>query len=99
MEAAALEAAELAAAPVYMRLRGPNQWPAEADCPHFRATVAEYMEEMDAFSRRLMSLLATSLQLPREHFDDTFGTQPNTQMKVRWHQPSCRRPRGTPDCA
>jgi isopenicillin N synthase-like dioxygenase len=69
-------------APVYMRLRGPNQWPAEAQCPHFKCTMLEFMDEMEALSRRLMRLLATSLLLPPTHFDDTFGSQPNVQMKV-----------------
>jgi len=83
VETDAMPAAQLAAAPVYMRLRGPNQWPAEAQCPQFQETLLEYFSQLDALSRRLMRLLATSLQLPPAHFDDTFGSQPNVQMKVR----------------
>ena len=50
--------------PPHRRLVGPNQWPAESECPGFRTTVSSFLDEMASLSERLMELLALSLDSP-----------------------------------
>lgn len=45
-------------APPYARLRGPNQWPNEIDCPRFRENASRFSDEARALSTRLTRLLA-----------------------------------------
>ena len=47
---------------------GPNQWP-EGN-PRFRQHTEDYMQYMDLLGRRLVRLLALSLQLPEDFFDE-----------------------------
>ena len=50
---------------------------------------------MEALSRRLMCCVAVSLGLPRNHFDTTFGSDPNVQLKIaRYPVPGCHGNRG-----
>jgi isopenicillin N synthase-like dioxygenase len=49
--------------------QGPNQWPNEENLPGFRAACNFYSVQMDALARRLMSLIALSLQLRSDHFE------------------------------
>ena len=75
--------------PVFWRLQGPNLWPAEAECPGFRAVITEFMSQLDALALRLMEAMALSLGLPREYFASTFGHEPHTRLKlVRYPPPS-----------
>lgn len=67
--------------PYYERLRGPNQWPAEEDCPGFRTELEAFAADMQALSMRLTGALAESLGLPATHFDPLFD-EPHTQLKV-----------------
>ena len=68
--------------PYYKRLVAhPNQWP-DQHVPTLRPHVQQFMKEMEVLSRRLMTYLAMSLDLPANYFDDTFGTCPNVQLKI-----------------
>ena len=48
--------------------QGPNQWP--AGLPGFRTQMLAYQAAMIGLGRRLMGLLARSVELPSAHFDD-----------------------------
>jgi len=56
---------------------GPNQWPAEALVPGFRAATQAYLVAMEALARRLMSLFERALGLQPGQFDSTM------------HHPTC----------
>jgi len=71
--------------PVYERLRGPNQWPAEA--PEVRAGLEPFMEAMTAMCGALMEALALSLGLERSAFAASLLPEPNTQMKMARYPP------------
>ena len=51
-------------------LRGPNQWPVEADVPSLRATFTEYFAAVHELSISLFRMIALSLDLPEKYFDD-----------------------------
>ena len=76
--------------PPYARLRGPNQWPNETDCPRFREDISRFSDDASALSRRLTQLLALSLDLPADAFDFVFGDAPNVQMKIARYPPTTR---------
>ena len=71
--------------PPHRRLVGPNQWPAESDCPGFRTAVSSFLDEMASLSARLMELLALSLDSPRDRFRED---EPNVQMKIARYPPA-----------
>ena len=82
--------------PVYDVLVGPNQWPEESACPGFRRRVTAFLDDAAVLSRRLMELLALSLDLPRDFFDDDFRSRPNVQAKIA----SCpSAPEGSPQAS
>ncbi len=54
------------------RFVGPNQWPAEADLPGFRAHVLDYCNAMNRFAGRFLPAVARALDLPPHWFDDAF---------------------------
>src|SRR5213082_855387 len=60
------------------RFVGPNQWPAEADLPGFRANVLDYHAVMDRFVRRFMRIIAVALDLPPDWFDEAFTDSMHT---------------------
>jgi isopenicillin N synthase-like dioxygenase len=75
--------------PAWKRLMGPNQWPdTYGYVPTLRPHVTQYLNEMELLSRRLMEYLAMSLDLPRDHFDDTFRDSPNVQFKICRYPPN-----------
>jgi isopenicillin N synthase-like dioxygenase len=55
------------------RFVGANLWPDEADLPDFRARVLEYADAMDRFTRRFMPVIAASLDLAPDWFNDAFS--------------------------
>jgi len=67
---------------------GHNQWPPEV--PEAPETCARYIQAMLALSRRLMQLLAMSLDLPETYFDGTSESPMVTLRMVRYpaHPPS-----------
>ncbi|CAJ63482.1 MULTISPECIES: isopenicillin N synthase family dioxygenase [Frankia] len=66
--------------PAYLRLDGPNQWPAQV--PELRASVLAYMDELGGLSRLLVRAFAESLGLPADHLDRTFADEPRSHLKL-----------------
>jgi isopenicillin N synthase-like dioxygenase len=60
------------------RFVGPNQWPAESDIPGFRAHLLDYAAAMDAFVRHFLRVVAVSLDLPSDWFDEAFTDSMHT---------------------
>jgi isopenicillin N synthase-like dioxygenase len=52
--------------PLFMRLHGPNQWPAAY--PDLRIIVESYIKEMTALAERFLRLVAQAFDLPAETF-------------------------------
>lgn len=50
--------------------QGPNQWPTEEECPGFRDVCMEYFEAMRLFSRTMFRIVALSLDLDENYFDE-----------------------------
>lgn len=73
--------------PVFLRLRGPNQWPPATQIPEFRPIAMEFMDQMNVLSMHLMQALALSLGLDHDYFDSTFLFSPHCQMKVARYPP------------
>ncbi|EER28514.1 oxidoreductase [Coccidioides immitis H538.4] len=61
-----LLAVESKDAPLYERLRGPNQWPPQL--PPLRPAVTSYIQELTALGERFLRLVAEALSLPQETF-------------------------------
>ncbi len=66
--------------PVWLRLRGPNLWPAAL--PELRAVVLPWMAELEALGRRLLQGIALALGQPADHFDPTVTPRPEVLVKV-----------------
>jgi len=66
--AAGVDAEEAAAA-----LHGPNRWPSEETLPEYRPVVSAYIQQLCQLGRRMLHLLALSLDLPRDWFDAKFA--------------------------
>ncbi len=66
--------------------QGPNQWPSEAKLPGFKAACNTYSAHMDALARRLMSLIAVSLQLRPDHFEP-FMRDPSCTTRLLHYPP------------
>ena len=49
--------------------QGPNQWPDDAACPGFQATLNEYFDSMRHLSVVMFRLMALSLGLEEKYFD------------------------------
>lgn len=56
-------------------LQGPNQWPAEEECPGFRETMMEYFEALKGLSQTMFRLIALSLGLEERWLDEFAGSQ------------------------
>lgn len=67
-------------APAYMRLEGPNPWPAAQ--PELRTVFTDWAERCTAVARRLMRSWALALGSPAEVFDGAFGDRPSTLIKL-----------------
>ena len=61
---------------------GANPWP--ADLPGFREKVEAYFYPMLDLGRRLMRLIALSLELPRDYFDEAFATPAANLRMLRY---------------
>jgi len=69
----------LADAPLFERLRGPNQWP---EAPHeFRTIVGRWLQEMEALSWSVTRALSASMGLETHALDSLFKT-PHIQAKL-----------------
>ncbi|WEW59214.1 hypothetical protein PRK78_004683 [Emydomyces testavorans] len=61
-----LSAVDSTHAPLYERLRGPNQWPSQL--PSLRPVVTSYINELTALGERFLRLVADALSLPSDTF-------------------------------
>lgn len=68
--------------PTYLRLEGPNQWPADALVPGFRAAVERFEREMGTVADRLMAEMCEALGLNRDHLDTVFGERRMSLIKM-----------------
>lgn len=69
-----------AVVPDYMRLDGPNQWPAAL--PELRETVSEWYAELSRVALTLLRAWAVSLGAPEDTFDAAFAERPSTLIKI-----------------
>lgn len=65
--------------PPYLRLEGPNQWP--AGLPELRPALEAWMERLQVLGHRLLREWAVSLGAAPEHFAATFQ-RPSTLLKL-----------------
>ena len=68
------------AAPDYMRLEGPNLWPAAQ--PELRTVFTDWEQRCSAVARRLVRSWALALGSPADVFDGAFGDRPSTLIKL-----------------
>lgn len=68
------------AAPPYMRLEGPNLWPAAL--PSLRDVVSDWSDRCGAVAMRLMRGWAAGLGNPPDVFDAAFVDRPSTLVKL-----------------
>lgn len=76
------EEAQILAAgdPTYLRLHGPNLWP--ASLPGLRPSVLAWMELLRGVSMRVVTTIAESAGLPRETFAAGYSGQPHERLKI-----------------
>lgn len=66
--------------PAWLRLRGPNQWPASV--PEMRPVITAWMEQMEVMARAVLGALALGLGQARSHFDPVVDPDPEVLVKV-----------------
>jgi len=66
--------------PDFMRLEGPNQWPAAL--PELEQVMTRWREELNAVALRLMQAWALSLGADEHIFDEAFADKPFTLIKI-----------------
>jgi isopenicillin N synthase-like dioxygenase len=66
--------------PDYMRLEGPNLWP--ADLPELRDVVQRWEKALTDVAHRLLAAWAQSLGAPADVFGPAFETDPSTLIKI-----------------
>jgi isopenicillin N synthase-like dioxygenase len=66
--------------PLYLRLRGPNQWPAEL--PALRSAILPWAHALDRAATAVTRALAVALGQAPDHFDAAFLPDPDTHVKV-----------------
>lgn len=66
--------------PAWLRLRGPNLWP--ASLPELRRVLTAWMEQMEALGTTLVRALAVALGQPASAFDGYVTPRPEVLVKV-----------------
>ena len=66
--------------PAYLRLIGPNQWPASQ--PGLRTAVLAWQAEADRVSREILRALAAALGQDESYFDQWFDDEAHSHLKV-----------------
>jgi len=66
--------------PPWLRLRGPNQWPAAL--PAMRPAVLDWMQAMDRVGLAVLRALALGLGQPYEHFDAAVLPRGDPHLKI-----------------
>lgn len=74
------EADAVPGAPPWMRLRGPNQWPAAV--PELRIAVTSWMAQMEHVGRGVLRALAESLGQRADHFEPLVTPDPEVLVKI-----------------
>jgi isopenicillin N synthase-like dioxygenase len=69
-----------AGAPPWLRLRGPNQWPARL--PQMKPSVLAWMTEMDRVGLAVLRALALALGQPLDYFDAFFVPRGDPHLKI-----------------
>lgn len=67
-------------APVWLRMQGPNQWPAAL--PALQTVITRWQQQMTAVALELLRAFAEALSLPRHAFDNLYGEYPNEHVKL-----------------
>jgi isopenicillin N synthase-like dioxygenase len=67
-------------AAAYLRLEGPNLWP--ADQPRLQEIVTDWAERCSAIGLRLLQEWAVALGAPQDVFDGAFAERPSTLVKL-----------------
>ena len=78
------------AEPPYLRLDGPNQWPAETALPGFREHMNDYFGRMSSLADRLLDILSLGLGLGADQLRDRFGERPLSLVKLISYPPTPR---------
>jgi isopenicillin N synthase-like dioxygenase len=68
--------------------RVPNQWPDEALVPGFRATIEDYVVQMNTLARKMVTAISTSLGMRKDELDPYFE-KPTTFLRLL-HYPTQR---------
>jgi isopenicillin N synthase-like dioxygenase len=66
-------------------LRGRNQWPAGHD--RMRGTMVAYFKAMEGLGERVLPLLARSLEMPADHFDQFFRNEAHINLRFLHYPP------------
>jgi isopenicillin N synthase-like dioxygenase len=66
--------------PAWLRLRGPNLWPAAQ--PTLRDAVTAWMDALEGVGRTLLRAVAAALGQPLDHFDPAVDPDPEVLTKV-----------------
>ncbi|OED38137.1 hypothetical protein AB833_20875 [Chromatiales bacterium (ex Bugula neritina AB1)] len=69
-----------ATSPPWMRLRGPNQWP--ASLPEMPARITDWMDHIHPLGMALMQALATGLGQSANYFDNRMSPDAYTRVKI-----------------
>lgn len=72
--------------PDWLRLRGPNLWPAQL--PEFRTVVTEWLAALEAVGRDLIHAVALALGQPLDHFDAAVSPPEILTKIIRYPPPS-----------
>ena len=68
--------------PEYLRLLGPNLWPAESLVPGFKPTLRRWFNELGSVGDTLMSIIGIGLGLTPDYFDRAFGAERMSLTKL-----------------
>lgn len=66
--------------PAFLRLEGPNQWPDQL--PELRTVFTDWERRCTRIGMRLLHAWAQALGSPADIFDDAFGLEPSTLIKL-----------------
>lgn len=66
--------------PVWLRVRGPNQWPPSV--PEMQPTVTTWMEQMAVVGATILRAIALGLGQPAEFFEPVTSPNPETLVKI-----------------
>ncbi len=74
--------------PAYLRLEGPNQWPAASAVPGFRALVERFQAEMAVISDDVLAAMSVGLGLAADELTRRFGDRRMSLVKLIHYPPT-----------